>query len=101
MQPALPVPRLAFRGPSVTAGTRLAAEEVPVALDYAGHTHAVLMASPADLEDLAIGFTLTEGIARRIAEIEEVLVIRQPEGAVLRIWLAAARDASLDRKSVV
>jgi FdhD protein len=95
MRAALELPRLAFRGLAVSAGARLAAEEVPVAIDYAGHTQAVLMASPADLEDLAIGFTLTEGIVAGIDEIEAVRLIPRPDGVVLRLWLVAARDALL------
>ena len=46
-------------------------EETPVALSFAGTTHAVMMASPADLEDFALGFCLTEGIIQtRRDEIE-------------------------------
>ena len=46
---------------------RQVAAEVPVALSFNGIDHVVLMATPADLADLAAGFALTDGIAERIA----------------------------------
>ncbi|MBV8926900.1 MAG: formate dehydrogenase accessory sulfurtransferase FdhD [Bradyrhizobium sp.] len=68
---------------------RAVAEECPVALVYDGTTVAVLMASPADLADLAIGFSLTEGVVREIGEIEEMNVVAGPDGIELRMWLRA------------
>lgn len=62
-------------------------EETPVAMVYNGTTHAVMMASPKDIENFAVGFTLTEGIAR-FDEILSVEVIRHDLGIEARIWLA-------------
>ena len=73
---------------------RALAEEVPVALVYNGVTQAVMMATPADLEDFAHGFTLTEGLARPGA-IEEVEVVAHGPGLELRMWLDPASAAGL------
>jgi FdhD protein len=66
---------------------RMVAEECPVALVYDGTTVAVLMATPADLADLALGFSLTEGIVRSISDIEEIDVVPGSDGVELRMWL--------------
>ncbi|SDD79683.1 FdhD protein [Paracoccus isoporae] len=64
------------------------AEECAVAMSYDGTTQAVLMASPADLEDFGYGFSLTEGIAAP-GEIAEIAAERVADGIDLRIWLHA------------
>ena len=72
-------------------------EEVPVALVYDGTTHAVMMASPADLEDFAIGFSLTEGkIAPAGGDRRARDRRRTPRGIEARMWLVA--DAGARRR---
>jgi len=73
-------------------GERTLAEEVPVAFSYDGATHAVLMATPDDLEDFALGFSYTEGIVTTPAEIAELAVVSVAEGIVLRMWLTGDRS---------
>src|SRR5205085_8180706 len=86
------VPRQAWRNGSASSGERTLAEEVPVAFSYDGATHAVLMATPDDLEDFALGFTYTEGIVTTAAEIAELAVVGVADGIVLRMWLTGDRS---------
>ena len=69
---SITVPELARRGGRLADGTRIVPEETPIAFSYAGSTHAVMMATPADLEDFAMGFSLTEGIIADPGEIETI-----------------------------
>ncbi len=64
------------------------AEEVPVALIYNGTPHAVMMATPADLEDFAVGFSLSEGIIERAQDIEEIAVSEVAAGITVNMWIA-------------
>lgn len=66
------------------------AVEVPIALEYNGLNHAVMLATPCDLVDLAYGFSYTEGIIRRAADIYDVEIVERPEGIVLQIEIASA-----------
>ncbi|WP_295807122.1 formate dehydrogenase accessory sulfurtransferase FdhD [uncultured Nitratireductor sp.] len=79
------------------SGPRMLAEETPVALSYGGTTHAVMMATPADLEDFALGFSVTEGIVSSVDEIDTVTVQELGPGIDLQIRL---RDAANRRFEV-
>jgi FdhD protein len=74
---------------------RALAEECPVALVYQGTTVAVVMATPADLIDLAVGFSLTEGIINSPKEIEDLEIVLHDAGIELRMWLAAESEQKL------
>jgi len=82
--------QLAFAGEALDRIDQLV-EEVPVALVYNGISHAVMMASPADLEDFARGFSLAEGIIEQAGEIRGIEVIPHDKGIELRIELASEK----------
>jgi FdhD protein len=67
------------------------AEEKAVALSYCGSTHAVMMGTPADLEDFGIGFSITEGIVERSEEITDLELVKHELGIEVRMWLHADR----------
>jgi FdhD protein len=86
------VARQAWRNGAASLGERNLAEEVPVAFSYDGATHAVLMATPDDLEDFALGFSYTEAIITGPAEIAELDIVSVAAGIVLRMWLTGDRS---------
>jgi FdhD protein len=87
--------RLAFRAGRWETGTRAVPGEVAVALVYNGTTQAVMMATPADLDDFATGFSLTEQIISDISEIKEMEEMAQAGGIELRIWLTDSAEERL------
>jgi len=75
--------------------TDLVAEEVPVALVYHDVPHVVMLATPADLEDYAVGFTLSEGLVARREEIRAVEVVPGAQSVDVKISVAWERFAEL------
>lgn len=66
------------------------AEETPVALLFNGVSHAVMMATPADLEDFAVGFALTEGIVERADDLQVIELLQRERGLVLHLAIPGA-----------
>ena len=89
--PFIEVERSAWRHGHAAAGARTIPEETAVAFTYNGTTHAVMMATPQDLEEFAVGFSLTEGIVSDASEIESIEIVEEPNGIELRMWLAEPR----------
>ncbi|MBZ9936279.1 formate dehydrogenase accessory sulfurtransferase FdhD [Mesorhizobium sp. BR1-1-16] len=86
---------LAFQRGVLQSARRTVPVEIAVAITYGGSTHAVLMASPDDLEDFAVGFTLTEGIVDDVQEIESIERIDSDLGIEMRLRLAVPREERL------
>jgi FdhD protein len=95
------VPRIAWRGHELyqVPGSRRLPEETAVAFSYEGASYAVMMATPADLEDFAVGFSLTERVIHAPSDITGLGIVSAPRGIVLRMELTAARgDAFWTRR---
>ncbi|MCK1317323.1 formate dehydrogenase accessory sulfurtransferase FdhD [Bradyrhizobium sp. 23] len=80
-------PELVWRGRSPIPSSRKVAEERPIALTYNGSTYAVMMASPVDLVDFGVGFSLSEGIVEHGGDIISIEVVELELGCEVRIWL--------------
>jgi len=97
----LPVQRIAgsVRQPHVDA----VAVEAPVALVFNGISHAVMMATPADLEAFALGFALSEGLLQSRAECFGIELLVSEQGCEVHLQVAASAEMRLKeaRRSLV
>ena len=89
--PLLSVPCFAWRSGEISASARAVPEETAIAFTFNGTTHAVMMATPGDFEDFAVGFAFTEGLIESSSEIASLDVVATPLGIELRVWLQEDR----------
>jgi FdhD protein len=84
---------------SVTVERRAVPDEAAIGIAYDSRPHLVVIGTPADIEDLAIGFTVTEGVARA-DQIERVAVSLSDEGWSADVLLTreGAASAALTRR---
>lgn len=73
----------------------LVAEETPVALEFNGISHATMLATPADLEDFAVGFSLSEGIIDSVSDVRGIDVLPQCDGIVVQVEISSACEVRL------
>jgi FdhD protein len=82
-----------WKGDQTSTARDLLAEEVPIALVYNGTPHVVMMASPADLEDFALGFSLSEGVIKTASEFHGVET--DPVGDGIAVYMDIDRERAV------
>jgi FdhD protein len=87
-----------WRNGVLSLASDVVAEEVPIALIYNGISHAVMLATPQDLEDFALGFSLSEGILQDKSELYSVEIVKQTQGIELQLEVASEAFAKLKEK---
>jgi FdhD protein len=97
-KPTIAVASTAWRRHGATDSERIIPEETAVAFTYEGGSYAVMMATPQDFEDFALGFSRTEGLISSPADILQLDIVEHDAGVELRMWLAEPRAAALSER---
>ena len=92
------VPAVKVEQDTACAAVEQIAEESPIALVYNGVPHVVVMASPADLEDLALGFSLSEGVIESAAELGGIEIVPEQTGYSVYLSVPPERVAVIERR---
>lgn len=74
------------------------AEEAPIALVYNGVPHVVVMATPANLEDLALGFSLSEAVIGSVAELGGIEIVPEQTGYSIYLSIPPGRVAAIEQR---
>lgn len=98
--PVVRVSRLAVAPSGAMAGERAIPEETPVAIVHNGSTYAVMMATPADLEDFGYGFSLTEGVIGALSDVDSIEALEFEDetgivGVEIRLWINEERAGQM------
>jgi len=96
--PVRTVNRKVWRDGNASENARVIPEETALALTYNGGTYAVMMGTPQDLEDFAIGFSLSEGIIQSPEDIDSLDIVNLEDGIELRMWLAQSKADRLSER---
>ena len=98
-EPTVTVASTTWRHRGATDGKRIIPEETAVAFTYDGGSYAVMMATPQNLEDFALGLSFTERVISSPADIRQLDIVEHDAGIELRMWLSAPHAAALsDRR---
>ena len=92
------VPIIRFKNGERVENDDFVAEEVPVVLMYNGVSHVVMLATPTNLEDFALGFSLTEGIIANAAELESAKMYQRSNGIEVQLKIPEVRLQGLADK---
>lgn len=84
------------RETAITSGVWRVPEETPVAFVYNRRNYAVMLATPADMEDFSVGFSLTERVVDAAEEISSVDIHQSERGIELHISIAPEKLERLD-----
>ena len=100
--PVRSVPRNIWRRDGASTGVRAVPEETALAITYNGGTYAVMMGTPDNLHDFAIGFSLSEGVVQSADEIQSFEAVEFDDGIELRMWLetSTAEGISARRRQI-
>jgi FdhD protein len=98
-EPTIPVACSIWRNQGLADGKRIVPEETAVSFSYNGGSYAVMMATPQNLEDFAVGFSITEGVVSAPPQIKQLEIVEHGAGIELRMWLSEPRARALsDRR---
>ena len=92
------VPAVRIDAGSSCAAVEQIAEEVPIALVYNGVPHVVVMASPANLEDLALGFSLSEAVIASAAELGGIEIVPEKSGYTVYLSVPPERVGMIEQR---